>query len=387
MLRPVLSLLLALLYCSNVAASTLEELKLVYIKHLSAPPATLSSHVIPPPDNTQQGVELAIADANTTGKFINQSITLTSFDHPNTGAVLTTLNHQFALGKRYFLLNLNDKSLQASQAWANGKDVLLFNLTNTSDTFRQAQCPVNLLHTSPSNAMHTDALAQWLLHKRLNRVLVVQGKYAGDTAIVNAFTRSAKRFGLKIIAQKQWDFTADLRRSAATEMPLFTQTAKEYDVVFVADAIKDFAEYLPYNTYLPRPVVGSAGVEARSWHHRIEQWGALQLQSRFIKQAKRAMTAQDFQGYVAVRALSTAFFQTKDPNLTSIRRQVLGKDFSFGAYLGRKLSFRLWNGQLRMPITLMQPNAVVSQSPQVGILHPTNELDTLGLDNAQALCQ
>ncbi len=42
-------------------------------------------------------------------------------------------------------------------------------------------------------------------------------------------------------------------------MPLFTQTA-EYDVVLVADERGDFGEYLPYQTWYPRPVAGTQGL-------------------------------------------------------------------------------------------------------------------------------
>jgi hypothetical protein len=44
------------------------------------------------------------------------------------------------------------------------------------------------------------------------------------------------------------------------------------------------------------------------------------------------------------------------------------------------------DGQMRQPITLVQPRAVVSQSPQEGFLHPRTDMDTLGYDAAEANC-
>ena len=61
-------------------------------------------------------------------------------------------------------------------------------------------------------------------------------------------------------------------------------------------------------------------------------------------------------------------------------------DFELAAYKGRKLSFRSWNGQLRMPMALVHPQGVVSQSPQVGFLHPKTDLDTLGFDQQESQC-
>ena len=39
-----------------------------------------------------------------------------------------------------------------------------------------------------------------------------------------------------------------------------------------------------------------------------------------------------------------------------------------------------------MPIALVQPHGLVSQSPQAGILHPITELDTLGFDQQESHC-
>ena len=94
--------------------------------------------------------------------------------------------------------------------------------------------------------MKSDALAQWLLYRRMNKVLLIQGQKPEDIQLSASFKRAAKRFGLKITAEKQWDFNTDLRRSAQQEVPLFTQTKRDYDVVYIADKSKDFAEFIPF---------------------------------------------------------------------------------------------------------------------------------------------
>ncbi|MBP8885059.1 MAG: branched-chain amino acid ABC transporter substrate-binding protein, partial [Pseudomonas sp.] len=45
-----------------------------------------------------------------------------------------------------------------------------------------------------------------------------------------------------------------------------------------------------------------------------------------------------------------------------------------------------WNGELRQPIPLVHPRALVSTSPQDGFLHPSNEMDSLGYDRPEVSC-
>ena len=273
------------------------------------------------------------------------------------------------------------------ERWAKNKSVLLFNVSETADELRNSQCLSSVLHTIPSDAMKSDALAQWLLYRRMNKVLLVQGSNPEDVLLAKSFKRAAKRFGLKIIDEKQWDFNTDLRRSAQQEIPLFTQTVKDYDVVYVANKSKSFAEFLPFNTYLPRPVIGSAGLEALAWHSVIEQWGATQLQNRFIEMAGRKMNELDFSAYLAVRSVAESVHKLHTNASNELIEYINSVDFELAAYKGRKLSFRPWSRQLRMPLALVHPHALVSQSPQPGMLHPITELDTLGFDAQESQCE
>lgn len=389
MYRLCMLILVSLLALNNATAKSKPQLTLTvsYIKLSSTPPATLSAWVVPPKDSGIQGAMLGVKDVNTTGKFLNKQIELKTTVFTSSQELLDSLKAQVAQGQHIFLIDSDHATLSNVQQWAKDKSILIFNVSADADELRQGLCDRNTLHTSLSVSMKSDALAQWLLSRRLTDVLVVHGRFEKDLAIVKAFERSAKRYGLNIIDKKQWAFDSDLRRSASREMPLFTQTRNEYDVVFVADDIKDFANYLPYNTYLPRPVVGAAGIEAVGWHPRIEQWGALQLQNRFTRLSNRGMNETDFASYVAIRSLSGAFFKLASSDVSLFKRYIASEEFSLAAYLGRKLSYRPWSGQLRMPVSLLHPTALVSQSPQQGILHPINELDTLGYDKGQSTCK
>jgi len=362
------------------------SIEITYLKlHQQQAPA-LSNILEMAKDSGYQGANLAIEDSNTTGKFLQQYFTLSSFEFTNQQKLVSHLQKEFKGGKAIFIIDASSSTLNEINLWAQNKNILLFNISELSNNLRDAQCLNNVLHTAPSNAMKSDALAQWLLYRRLNKVLLIRGEKPADIELTNSFKRSAKRYGLKIISEKVWNFNTDLRRTAQQEIPLFTQTSKDYDVVYVADATKDFAEYIPFNTYLPRPVVGSAGLEALSWHKVIEQWGAAQLQTRFEKLANRYMNEIDFNGYLAVRSVAQAVHKTNTAEVGALTDYIKSADFKLAAYKGRKLSYRSWNGQLRMPMGLVQPHGLVSQSPQAGILHPVTELDTLGFDQKESRC-
>lgn len=98
------------------------------------------------------------------------------------------------------------------------------------------------------------------------------------------------------------------------------------------------------------------------------------------------MNEIDFNGYLAVRSVAQAVHKTKSASIETLSTYIRSADFKLAAYKGRKLSFRSWNGQLRMPMALVQPHGLVSQSPQAGILHPKTELDTLGFDQQESRC-
>lgn len=379
-------LLLLSFFTSVTVFSSPLSIDITYLKLHKLHAPALSNIIKMPSDSGYQGANLAIADSNTTGQFLQQHFVLTSFEFTEQQALLTQLKAEYSQGKMIFILDAPSAALNEINVWAKNKNVLLFNISEFSDELRNNQCLNSILHTAPSHAMKSDALAQWLLYRRLNKVLLIRGEKLEDIALANSFKRSAKRYGLKITTEKVWNFNTDLRRSAQQEIPLFTQTSKKYDVVYVADQAKDFAEYVPFNTYLPRPVVGSAGLEALSWHRVIEQWGAAQLQTRFNKQTNRHMNEIDFNAYLAVRSVAQAVHKTNSASVEKLSTYIKSANFKLAAYKGRKLSFRSWNGQLRMPIALIQPHGLVSQSPQAGILHPVTELDTLGFDQQESHC-
>lgn len=348
-------------------------------------PGPLLSNVIPEPiDAGLRGAELAIIDSNSTGAFLNQRYSLTDATVDSPEALLAAAQKQHEQGLRLFVVNAPAASLR--QLSAALPDSLLFNAGSPDDSLRSTDCLGNVLHTLPSRAMLADALAQFLVVRKWQKALLIVGPTADDQAYAAALRRAAKRFGVQLVAEKAWRFDNDQRRSAQADMPLFTQTA-EYDVVLVADERGDFGEYVPYQTWYPRPVAGTQGLTPTGWHKTVETYGAAQLQKRFEALAGRWMNDRDFAAWMAVRSVASAVSKLRQVDPMSIRQLQISEQLPLDGFKGRKLSYRPWNGQLRQPIPIVQPRALVSTSPQDGFLHPFNEMDSLGYDKPEVTCR
>jgi len=375
--------LLLLIFTSAAHAKT--EVSLVYANLWIDRDPVLSNILPAPEDQGIRGAELAVADSNTTGRFLGQEYLLQHVSESDETQLLQRLRDLFSEGQRLFLLDAPTSTLRTLAAEL-GDQALIFNVSNSDDELRLSGCYTNLFHTYPSRAMITDALLQWLKARRMDEVLLIKGARAEDQAYARAVKRSAQRFGVELVDELEWDFDTDLRRAAQRELPLFTQT-DEYDFVIVADESGDFGEYVPFNTWYPRPVGGTQGLISTGWHRVVEQWGAAQLQSRFEGLTGRWMNAQDYAAWAAVRSVAEAVTRTKSAEPQSVRDFILSEQFELAAFKGRPLSFRGWNQQLRQPIALIHPRALVSMSPQEGFLHPRSELDTLGFDEPESECR
>ncbi len=332
------------------------------------------------------GAELAISDNNTTGQFTNQKFALKKFIVPENVDAIAIFNKDIA-GKYSLLVSL----LPAEQAIkmadsAAANQTLFLDAATIDDALRNEQCRQNILHLLPSRAMRADALAQYMMKKRWDKWFLVTGPNPEDRLFADALKRAGKRFGMKIVQEKTWEHSFDTRRTAQSDVAVFTQV-DDYDVLVVADEQGLFGEYLDYRTWNPRPVIGTQGLIATAWHSTHEQWGAIQIQNRFKELAGRIMTEQDYSAYLAVRAIGEAATRTKSADLKPIKDYMLSDQFALQGYKGTPLSFRAWDGQLRQPILLAAPRSLVAVAPIEGFLHPKTELDTLGYDQPESHCK
>ena len=260
----------------------------------------------------------------------------------------------------------------------------VLNLSAADDRLRAADCRARLYHLYPSERMRADALAQTLVARKWNKLLLLTGPSAADQQRAAVAQAAIKRYGLQVVAAKPFKLSADPRERQLAN-PLLLTAGAQYDVVWVVDSDGEFARSLPYQTVLPRPVVGDAGLVPVAWHAQFERFGAPQVSRRFQKAHKRPMTAHDWTAWLAGKALITiASAQPKGAN--AAWQQALAKVQLDGSK-GVNMSFRPWDGQLRQTLLLTDGQGVISQAPIEGILHPTNVLDTLGADVEEKQCK
>ena len=339
------------------------------------------------------GALLAIEDNNTTGRFINQRFVLDDvrLNKEDDAAMAVAA---LADRRAFFIVTdlPADDLLKASDA-VRDRGVTLLNAGATDDRLREQDCRRNVLHVAPSRSMLADALAQYLVWKQWRRWLLVVGSHPPDQLYADALRRAALRFGGRIVQERIFEDKGGARRTDSgvtliqRQMPALTQSAPTHDVLLAADESEVFALYLPYRTWDARPVAGSAGLVPTSWDAAHDQWGAIQLQNRFIKLNARRMTARDMQAWTAVRMVGEAAARVKSGDAKTIAEFLKGPDFAIAAFKGQPLTLRDWNGQLRQPVLLADGRMVVSVSPQEGFLHQVSELDTLGVDRAETKCK
>ena len=357
-----------------------------YISQPVSRPPNLSNLEESPEDEGVAGGQISISDNNTTGRFTKQNFVLEEKRVPVDGDAMAAFDELASAGIQFIVTNVSaDVLLKMSDA-ASGKDIMLLNAGATDDRLRGKECRSNIMHTVPSRAMYTDALAQFLVWKKWRKWFLVAGTRPEDKLFADAVRKSARKFGTKIVAEKEWDFGADARRTAQAEVPRFTQGV-DYDVLVVADELGVFGEYLLFRTWSPRPVSGTQGLHPSTWHKTHEQWGSAQLQSRFVKRFKRRMTALDYQIWAPIRAIGEAATRTSSNDFAKMVAYLKSPEFELAGFKGVPLTFRNWNWQLRQPILLTHPAALVSVSPQQGFLHKRSVLDTLGLDDREAGCK
>jgi ABC transporter substrate binding protein (PQQ-dependent alcohol dehydrogenase system) len=354
---------------------------------------TLSILDIPASDDALAGALLGAADNNTTGKFTNQqfeTVDESLDDSADVGAAVDALADK---GARLIITDLSPDRLLAASDRAKQRGALLFNISAPDERLREEDCRANIMHVAPTRSMLADGLAQYLVWKQWRRWLLIKGSHPNDERLAQALRNSAKKFGAKIVEERVYEDTGGGRRSDSgsvqtqRQIPVLTQNAPAYDVLVAADESEVFGGYLPYRTWDPRPVAGAGGLTPTSWDASHEQWGARQLQNRFIQTFKRLMNARDNAAWVAMRMVGEAATRTQSNEPETLRQYMLGKDFSIAAFKGVRLTLRPWNQQLRQPILLSDGRMIVSVSPQEGFLHQTSELDTLGADQPETKCK
>ena len=366
--------------------------ELAYVR-LAVPRVVPQSFLDPPPDDEGVGgARLALEDNRGTGRFLRQDWRMEEVAASTEDEAVEAARSLLAAGRRLIVADLPASVLLRVADLPDARGALILNATAEDDRLRGADCRRSVLHMLPSHAMLADGLMQFLAVKRWRDVLLVTGPDPDDRAYAEAMRRAARKFGVRVVADKPWTLDPGAQRtdtghvSVAAEAARFTQGVS-YDVLVVVDGAGSFGDDLLFRTADPRPVAGTQGVVPTAWARPFEQWGATQLQSRFLRRAKRWMTPRDLGAWMAVRSLGEAATRAGTASAAGIAAYLRGPAFQLAAYKGAALSVRAWDGQLRQPVLLADARSLVTVSPQPGFLHERSELDTLGPDQPETQCR
>lgn len=387
-LRTIFAAIIAVLFGAGAALAL--EVNVAVLRVDQTLPLPISRLDIPPDDLGFAGAMLGNEDNQTTGAFTGDDYTLKTLAVPPEGAQ-AAFDALLAEGITLFVVMADAATLNALADRA-GPGVLVLNATARDEALRNGDCRANVLHIAPSRVMLSDALIQFLMWKQWPRLFLIYGSHPADVALADSYRASARKFGAQIVEEREFADTGGSRRTdtghvlVQRQIPVFTQRAAAHDVVVAADESDVFAAYLPYHTWDPRPVAGSAGLRPVTWNAALEAWGATQFQRRFERLTGRQMREEDYQVWLALRVFGEAVTRTQAADPTSLRAYALSAAFELAAFKGQKLTFRPWNGQLRQPILLSDGRTTVSVSPQDGYLHQVSPLDTLGTDAPETTC-
>jgi ABC transporter substrate binding protein (PQQ-dependent alcohol dehydrogenase system) len=383
------STLVATVHAQTTAATAM---KLGYVELADDPRyarnGALSGIVFADRGRPYPGSQVALQDAQAIGRVIKVDFSMAKSTGKSVDELVQQISRWITDDHVHFVLaDLAAAPLKELARRLADRPIILFNISAPDDSLRGADCAANLLHTYPSEAMLTDALMQYLATKDWLQILVLQGPAPEDAAVVAALQHSAKKFQGRILEIKPFLLTNDPRNREQNNIVLMTSGSR-YDVVFVADSSGELGRYVPNQTHLPRPVVGNAGLVPTAWSWSWDRDAAVQLQHRYEKLASpRRMNGADWAAWEAVKAITQAVVRTHSTEFDAVRAFLLGDKLNLDTVKGNPGSFRAWDHQLRAPVLLATPDAVIERAPLPQFLHQTNVLDTLGTDAPETACR
>jgi len=376
------------------AETATNAMTVIYLGKEYEEPLPLSYAEKPITDKGIQGARLMLKEAKQAGNFVGHDFELIEAIVPEDGDVVAKAKELLKGGDAFILADLEPDDLIAVADLPEAKNSIIMNIRSSATALREELCRINVFHVIPDYAMRADALAQYLVWKKWPRWFVIRRDTPEDQDYLAQVKRAAARFGGKVVGEKVYDLPPGARnldsghQQIQTQMPMVTEGASDHDVMWVINSDDDFGDYLMYRTHLPRPVVGSQGLQATAWDKSYTESGAMHFQNAIPRLAKRAPVERDYTAWLAFRALSDSAMKSGKTTPQELKTYLLSDDFKLEGFKGQAMSFRSWDHQMRQPVILGGGTRVpVSTSPQEGFLHPTNITDTLGFDKPESKCK
>jgi ABC transporter substrate binding protein (PQQ-dependent alcohol dehydrogenase system) len=126
---------------------------------------------------------------------------------------------------------------------------------------------------------------------------------------------------------------------------------------------------------------------ATAYFWASEDQDGRQIEDRFFDIAKRKIEDVDWAAWTSVRILTSSVLRAKSTDYQPVLDYMLSDKLIVDGAKKNSMSIRPWDHQLRQSILLTSSNAVLNEAPITGFLHPTNNLDTLGVDQPNTMCK
>ena len=333
------------------------------------------------------GAKLAIEDSKMIQRLTKTKFTLDYLRFNDQKDFLAFFKNKKLNEYKAILLDSSKNEINIlKEVFKENSKLLFFNITESDNDLRKNICLKNFFHTFPSEAMLTDSIAQYLIKKKWNKVLMLTGPLDEDKILSNSFKQSSKKFGVKIIKEKFFVNSNDPRVRDKNSLAFLTK-GKKYNTVFVSDIDGEFALSIPNATMSPALVTGSSGLVAKAWHWSYLRHGAPQLNGRFERLNNRRMESKDWSAWVAIKTLVEAVLRVQSTNNDEIIEYITSNKLNLDGSKGISLSYKKKSNQLRQTILLTtSDNWVTIKAPLDDFQNNNNRLDTLGISPKDITC-
>ena len=333
------------------------------------------------------GAKLAIEDSKMIQRLTKTKFTLDYLRFNDQKDFLAFFKNKKLSGYNAILLDSSKNEINIlKEVFKENSKLLFFNITESDNDLRKNICLKNFFHTFPSEAMLTDSIAQYLIKKKWNKVLMLTGPLDEDKILSNSFKQSSKKFGVKIIKEKFFVNSNDPRVRDKNSLAFLTK-GKKYNTVFVSDIDGEFALSIPNATMSPALVTGSSGLVAKAWHWSYLRHGAPQLNGRFERLNNRRMESKDWSAWIAIKTLVEAVLRVQSTNNDEIIEYITSNKLNLDGSKGISLSYKKKSNQLRQTILLTtSDNWVTIKAPLDDFQNNNNRLDTLGISPKDITC-
>jgi hypothetical protein len=188
--RLVIGTAVVVALCPGIAAADL-TVPIGYLELHAERPPTLSNLDPLPEDEGLAGARVGLSDNATTGGFLGHEYVLTETVVPPGEDWLAAAADALAVTP-ILVVNAPAEALLALADLPEAEGALVFNAGAEDVALREGDCRANVLHTIPSYDMRSDALAQFMLHKRWTDWAMIRGTDPRDEAFAAALAPFGK---------------------------------------------------------------------------------------------------------------------------------------------------------------------------------------------------